>query len=678
MQRRGLRLEVAVLAVGVLACAPAGEAQTVLYVDADAAPGGSGLAWSTAYDDLQDALAEAQTNSAVEEILVAEGIYRPDGHGGDAGASFALIDGVALYGGYVGFGHADPNARDTASYETVLSGDLNGDDGPDFANNGENSYNVVVALGVDMSAVLDGFIVSGGNANGACCMHDRGGGLYIEEGSPTVADCMFIQNSGTQGGGMCVNAGGPTLTACTFTDNQAAAGGAGLYNYNATSEITDCVFTGNTTPTGGGGGASNYNSPVTLYRCVFSDNWALAGGGLANNTNSGATLVDCTFTANTAEGTGGGMYNNASSGVTLTQCGFIGNASYGGSGAMYCSSSSPTLTDCEFRDNWADGTGGALQVSGRGNLEFVDCRFVGNRSNLSAAGAISVFGSASMALTGCTLESNRGERGGAIYWQASGESTWVRCVFRGNAATQDNGGALYAGSDTNLTLVDCVFSENSADQDGGGIALFQTTHMGLENCTFHGNRAEDGFGGGIYNYYAESPELNGCILWANGGTAQSAQIYGGTPVVNYCCVQGGGSGLGGVGNTVADPLFVDVDGADDIPGNADDNLRLGFGSPSIDTGDPAFVADPGEQDLDGHARVLCGRVDMGAYESGFGDTSCDQDVDAADYAFWTPCMTGPGGEPYAGGCVPFDSDLDGDIDLRDFAAFQAAFTGSLP
>ena len=64
---------------------------------------------------------------------------------------------------------------------------------------------------------------------------------------------------------------------------------------------------------------------------------------------------------------------------------------------------------------------------------------------------------------------------------------------------------------------------------------------------------------------------------------ESAQINteGGTPTVNYSIVQGGWTGAGG-NNLNADPLFVDPNGADDVVGTVDDNLRLRSGSPAID------------------------------------------------------------------------------------------------
>jgi hypothetical protein len=118
------------------------------------------------------------------------------------------------------------------------------------------------------------------------------------------------------------------------------------------------------------------------------------------------------------------------------------------------------------------------------------------------------------------------------------------------------------------------------------------------------------------------------------------------------------------------------DGVDDDYGD----LRLRGGSPCIDAGDPGFVAQPGETDLDGQARVLCGRVDMGAYESGIGDYDCNQTVDLTDLAAWASCVTGPqngasGDAPYASPCSAFDMNADGDVDLSDFAILQCVFAG---
>jgi hypothetical protein len=147
-----------------------------IYVDADASPGGDGQSWETAYQYLQDGLG---TSVSGDEILVAGGIYRPDTNAGnptgtgDRFATFELKDGVTIKAGYAGFGEADPDVRDIEVYATVLSGDLLGDDGQGLANNSENSHHIVTGSGTNGTAVLDGFVITAGNAN----QYGRGGGM---------------------------------------------------------------------------------------------------------------------------------------------------------------------------------------------------------------------------------------------------------------------------------------------------------------------------------------------------------------------------------------------------------------------------------------------------------------------------------------------------------------------
>ncbi|MHC4063651.1 MAG: right-handed parallel beta-helix repeat-containing protein [Planctomycetota bacterium] len=675
--RNLLRVSTWTLGVCFTACMCYG--RTVLYVDDDAPPGGDGASWSTAYHDLQDALAYARANPNVQDIHLGQGTYRPAGPGGDPAAHFALNDGLALMGGYAGHGAPSPDERNVVAYETILTGDLNGDDGPNFANDDENSYNVLLALQVDPTAVLDGITVSGGNANGAFPTHDRGGGLYVEGGHPTINSCTFRDNSATYGGGMHINAGGGTLTNCAFHHNLAVNYGGGLYNYNASPVLADCSFTENSVIVSFGAGLANYNSPATLLRCTFRDNWAPWGAGLGNTTNSNASLTDCLFDANAASGAGGGIYVNGSAGVTLTRCTFLSNDSYGDGGGAIVLSSSPTFTNCLFSSNWAAGSGGGFSFLGGGDPSFVNCQFKNNWAEQGVGGGAYVFSSSNPEFTRCVFDGNSAERGGAVDVLNSDGMALTACLLRGNVATQGKGGAIYAGPDSVVDLLSCAFSGNTAAGYGGGIYAYDDSVLTVENCTFGQNSTTSAYGGGIYNYSTTSPVVTSCILWGNttgGGGGQSAQMYGGTPVVNHSCVEGGTGGWSGTGNTSSDPLLLDPLGPDGTAGTEDDDLRLTSGSPCINTGDPAFAAGPGETDLDGHARVLCERVDMGAYEFGIGDYNCDQSVNLTDFANWTACMTGPDAAPYPADCEPFDVELDQDVDLADFAGFQRALTGT--
>ena len=72
-------LAVVTILVSVLAFGLSGaHAQTVLYVDDDAPPGGDGTSWFSPFKYLQDGLAAASSDPSVSEIRVACGVYKPD------------------------------------------------------------------------------------------------------------------------------------------------------------------------------------------------------------------------------------------------------------------------------------------------------------------------------------------------------------------------------------------------------------------------------------------------------------------------------------------------------------------------------------------------------------------------------------------------------------------------
>ena len=65
-----------------------------------------GTTWADAYPKLQDALTLAVACPGVTEIWVSAGVYYPDEgeyeSDNDRDASFYLVEGVTIYGGFVG------------------------------------------------------------------------------------------------------------------------------------------------------------------------------------------------------------------------------------------------------------------------------------------------------------------------------------------------------------------------------------------------------------------------------------------------------------------------------------------------------------------------------------------------------------------------------------------------
>ena len=282
----------------------------ILYVDAGATGANDGSSWADAYRELQSALATAQFGDA---IWVAAGTYRPDydlqsgTHACDRTASFRLLDGVAAYGGFP-VGGGDWNSRDPEAYRSVLSGDLRGDDGPNFGNTGENSYHVVTVPNATSATVLDGFVIQSGNAELA-----NGGGM-LNAGSPTAVRCPFRRNSAMGGGGVVNEGGRPTFIRCTFSNNRATAvgpdsnGGGGMCNSGGNSRLVRCIFRGN--QSGIAGGFYNFAGTSSLTNCVIYANAAYGGGGIANIfTGSELLLTNCTIFANSAQTAGGGVFS---------------------------------------------------------------------------------------------------------------------------------------------------------------------------------------------------------------------------------------------------------------------------------------------------------------------------------------------------------------------------------
>ena len=237
------------------------------YVDCTATGKNDGSNWQDAFNYLQDALAEAQS---CDEVLVAKGTYKPDQGArqkpGDRNATFQLKNCVTIRGGYAGFGEPDPNARDIKAYESVLSGDIGipGD-------RSDNTYHVVTGYGINRTAILDGFTIAAGDANGQDypLYQNRGGGMYNDRGSPTITNCTFSRNLATLGGGMYNYWGSPIVTNCIFSGNSSINRGGGMYNDRGSATVINCTFNGNTAGIHGGAMAG---SDVTLANCILWGN----------------------------------------------------------------------------------------------------------------------------------------------------------------------------------------------------------------------------------------------------------------------------------------------------------------------------------------------------------------------------------------------------------------------
>lgn len=233
--------------------------------------------------------------------------------------------------------------------------------------------------------------------------------------------------------------------------------------------------------------------------------------------------------------------------------------------------------------------------------------------------------------------------GGGMRVDNASTPTVTNCIFAGNNSTT-NGGAIVTLGASYPTVTDCIFVGNTAGSSGGAVS--NGAGVSLANCTFVGNSSN--FGGALFNPI----NVTNCVIIGNTATSSGGGIYeSGFTTVTGCIVREntpnqinlvGGSVtfsnvqgfIPGTGNIDADPLFVDADGPDDVPGTDDDDLHLLPGSPSIETGDNTAVPAGITTDLDGNDRFfdadgdLTATVDMGPYESAA--ASCPWDCDGSD------------------------------------------------
>lgn len=298
-------------AVAMAASCPGG---TIIYVNQQATGTNTGDSWANAFTQLQDALSLVGSCPAIQEIWVTKGIYYPDEGGGQTNNSrsavFQLRSNVALYGGFAGH-ETLLNERNWQSNVTVLSGDLEQNDTGKDANGvtipaqivGANAYRVVMSNGLTATAVLDGFTITGGKADGnsaSPCNTGCGGGINNEQSSPTLRNLSIIGNYTTNHGGGIYNLNShPTVQNVMIKANHASILGGGMYNINSNPTLTNVVLSGNLASSRGGGLYNNSSNPVITNATLSGNRAGTRAGGLYNNTSS-PTLVNVIIWGNDA------------------------------------------------------------------------------------------------------------------------------------------------------------------------------------------------------------------------------------------------------------------------------------------------------------------------------------------------------------------------------------------
>lgn len=429
---------------------------------------------------------------------------------------------------------------------------------------------------------------------------------------------------------------------------------------------------GSNAQSNGGGIYAQSSSPDLRFLYVFDCEADIGGGAifLDGTTSDFTRITDSLFEGNSADFVGGAI--DADVPVTIGRCEFVGNHAESGGGLHLSGEGVHTVIDSEFRSNSSSGRGGAI-------------------SNSMGSGPSFSF------IERCEFRDNSCANAGGVGYLAAGDHTIRDCRFLSNEASSGAGAISFrtASAADRLLVENCLITGNSGVGGPGGIRNSQSGQLWIVNTTVAGNFGTAQFGGGVAAG-AGDVVIDNSILWDNSFGSLFNNFIG-TLTVNRSIVGQLSTVFpppGGVGAIEVDPLFVDLDGPDNVRGTPDDNVRLMPNSPAIDAGDntvvspfvgadiysdPRFVDDSGVADTgvpDGANPI----IDMGCAEfQGSSNPGCN----AADLA-----------EPYgaldfgdvlafltAFGSMGAEADLAlpaGVFDFADVLAFLSAFGAGCP
>lgn len=236
--------------------------------------------------------------------------------------------------------------------------------------------------------------------------------------------------------------------------------------YFFSHEDTACSVEGFTIQNGyagfKGGAILIEDSSPKIENCIFKNNFGHHGGVMYITFDAFPIVRNCRFFDN-ATGDVGIIHARFGSKAVFSDCEFSGNTAK--NGIFLCYNASPRVSNCTFRDNETEATGGAVFLQDDSSPSFTDCRFINNRC---------------------------GGRGGAIFveergvWQNISQPVFHNCLIAGNVA--DTGGALYSSGPVGAVFENCIISGNTASAGCGifsgnneGTAISLTTSIVYQN-----------------------------------------------------------------------------------------------------------------------------------------------------------------------------------------------------
>jgi len=341
-----------------------------------------GSSWDKSFASIEKGLS---SSSPGDVIWVSKGTYYPtspyDLTGSPRYYHLRLKNGIKLLGGFAGneiFGDFDITDRDFLTNETIISGDIGSPD-----DRLDNCYHIFYhpdSLALDSTAVIGGFTISGGNADGTEYTHKFGGGFYNYACSPSLTNLKIKDNyAENDGGGIFNDCCDKTLyiSSCTVSSNNSAGNGGGIYSYFSKIIINESSITENST-----GMHLSGESLTFIENSKISDN---SSYGIVNIDES---VLNMSFSEISSNGNSG-IYNITYSEVYLKSCRIDNNNQYYSSGGFNNLLSSVEMTNCIVSNNTSSANGGGIYTD-EGTVNLINSDIVSNTitGELSKGGGI--------------------------------------------------------------------------------------------------------------------------------------------------------------------------------------------------------------------------------------------------------------------------------------------------
>ena len=458
------------------------------------------------------------------------------------------------------------------------------------------------------------------------------GGVYIQDGTLTVADSDFFANVAENLGGAVRSANSTLLVDDSLFEGNDATNGSGIYAAGQSITVSNSEFRENTGTIGGGITARQVRG--TISDTLFERNTVTgsAGAVFVDGGDTTMDIFDSQFLENSAM-LGGAIFGDTIfDDLNVHRSVFTGNSATLDGGAIYYETntlSSPILdvffTDTTIDSNTAGRNGGGIYLDGERGIGLMRTT-ISNNTAVDGGGVHVHFGR--IVIENSTLSGNSAERGGGIF-DFGFRTTLIELVSAtvvNNYASLDTGGLFSERKDT---------------------AQSNSSVISIEDSLLAGNYQADNVpsdlttvGEVTLGEYEASYSLIG--FSDDSFLAESAQDANGNQV---------GGPVGGAIDAVVGPL------ADN--GGQTETHALLEGSPAIDAGNPDAAMG---LDQRGKDRIVNGRIDVGSYEffaSTSGDFDLDGDYDCDDVNQLTAAIASGAFD------VVFDLNSDGVLDSTD-------------